>query len=217
MRTSNSPFYIAFRNAGVKERMTFKSNEKQYSYKSVGGQKMKREDLKKQLVEAGVAEDKINGLVDYVMSQNGTDLNTLKSELEQVKSSHAQEVETLKAQNSELSSKVEGYKDYEDLKKFKADTMANQEKSKRIDFLKAQGCKHPDLIMTQLDFEKASYDEEKKTYVGLDDSLKTLKTNYADLFEKSGTQQIPTNTTPNKTGSDFYEEYKRNNPDVKGL
>ena len=31
LRTSNSPFYIAFRKVGVKELMTFKSNEKQYS------------------------------------------------------------------------------------------------------------------------------------------------------------------------------------------
>lgn len=178
---------------------------------------MKREDLKKQLVDAGVAEDKINGIVDYVMSQNGADLNTLKSENEQLKSSHSKEVETLKAQNSELASKVESYKDYEDLKKFKSDTIANQENSKRIEFLKAQGCKHPDLIMAKLDFEKASYDEEKKTYVGLDDSLKTLKTSYSDLFEKEGTQQIPTNPTPNKTGSDFYEEYKRNHPELKNL
>lgn len=178
---------------------------------------MKREDLKKQFVEAGVPEDKIPSLIDFVMSQNGTDLNTLKSELEASKTSHAKEVENLKAQNSELTTKLDSYKDYEDLKKFHADTIANQEKSKRIDFLKAQGCKHPDLIMTQLDFEKASYDEEKKTYIGLDDSLKALKTSYADLFEKTGTQQILPNPSPNNTGSSFYEEYKRNHPEVKGL
>ena len=176
---------------------------------------MKREDLKKQLVDAGVQEDKLGAVVDYIMSQNGADLNTLKSENEQLKRSHEKEVETLKAQNSELTSKVESYKDYEDLKKFKSDTIANQENAKRIDFLKAQGCKHPDLIMAQLDFEKASYDEEKKTYVGLDDSLKTLKTNYADLFEKGGTQQIETNPNPKGQGSDFFEEYKKNNPNLK--
>ena len=178
---------------------------------------MKREDLKKQFVEAGVPEDKISALVDYVMGANGADLNTLKSENEQLKSSHEKEVETLKAQNSELASKVESYKDYEDLKKFKSDTIANQENNKRIDFLKAQGCKHPDLIMAKIDFEKVSYDEEKKTYVGLDETLKNLKSNYADLFEKTGTQQVETNTQPNKTGSDFYEEYKKNNPELKGL
>ena len=178
---------------------------------------MKREDLKKQLVDAGVAEDKINSLVDYVMSQNGADLNTLKSENEALKTSHSKEVETLKAQYSELASKVESYKDYEELKKFKSDTIANQENSKRVEFLKAQGCKHPDLIMAKIDFDKVSYDEEKKTYVGLDEALKNLKTNYADLFESKGTQQVDTNPKPNNQGSSFYEEYKKNNPDLKGL
>ena len=178
---------------------------------------MKREDLKKQFTEAGVPEDKIASLVDYVMSQNGAEINSLKSENEALKTSNAKEVETLKAQNSELASKVESYKDYEDLKKFKSDTIANQENAKRVEFLKAQGCKHPDLIMAKLDFEKASYDDDKKTYVGLDDSIKNLKTNYADLFEAQGTQQIEPNPKPNQTGSSFYEEYKKNNPELKGL
>ena len=119
---------------------------------------MKREDLKKQLVDAGVAEDKINGLVDYVMSQNGADLNTLKSENEQLKSSHSQEVETLKAQNSELTSKIESYKDYEDLKKFKSDTIANQENSKRVEILNAQCCKKHYLIRAKIDLDNVSYD-----------------------------------------------------------
>ena len=178
---------------------------------------MKREDLKKQLVDAGVAEDKINTLVDYVMSQNGNDLNTLKSELEQVKSSHEKEVETLKAQNSELSTKIDGYKDYEDLKKFKADTEANAEKSKRIDFLKSQGCKHPELIMSQIDFDKASYDESKKTYTGLDDSIKQLKSSYKDLFVEAGTQQVLLNPQPNPSGSDFMEQYKKDHPELKNF
>jgi hypothetical protein len=178
---------------------------------------MKREDLKKQFVEAGVQEDKISSLVDFVMSQNGTDLNTLKSELEALKTSHAKEVEDLKARNSELTTKVDSYKDYEDLKQFKADTMANQEKSKRIDFLKAQGCKHPELIMSQLDFDKASYDNDKKTYLGLDDSIKNLKASYKDLFVEAATQQVEVNPQPKGNGSTFFEEYKKNHPELKGL
>ncbi len=175
---------------------------------------MKREDLKKQLVDAGVAEDKINGIVDYVMSQNGADLNTLKSENEQLKSSHSKEVETLKAQNSELTTKLDGYKDYEDLKKYKADAEANAEKSKRIEFLKSQGCKHPELIMSQLDFDNASYDNDKKTYIGLDESIKKLKGDYTDLFEVKGTQQAQPQNNPAPTGSEFFERYKAENPNL---
>ena len=39
---------------------------------------MKREDLRTKLVAAGVADDKIGELVDYVMAQNGADINNLK-------------------------------------------------------------------------------------------------------------------------------------------
>ena len=176
---------------------------------------MKREDLKKKFIEQGVAEDKLNDLIDFVMAQNGNDLNTLKSELEATKSKYADDMKSKDETIKGYEEKVKGYSDYEDLKKFKADTEANAEKSKRIDFLKAQGCKHPELIMTQLDFEKASYDSEKKTYTGLDDAIKGLKTNYKDLFEDAGTQQINPNPQPNPTGSDFFETYKKEHPELK--
>ena len=175
---------------------------------------MKRADLKTKFAEAGVAEDKINDLVDFVMSENGNDLNTLKSENEQLKSSHEKEVESLKAQYSELSTKVDGYKDYEELKQFKADTIANQEKTKRVEFLKAQGCKHPDLIIDKVDFSKATYDEEKKAYTGLDEALKGLKASYSDLFENKTPQQINPDIKPKPTESDFMAEYRKNNPNL---
>ena len=176
---------------------------------------MKREDLKKKFIEDGVAEDKINGLIDFVMAQNGNDLNTLKSELEASKSKYADDMKSKDDQIKAYEEKIKGFADYEDLKKFKADTEANAEKSKRIDFLKSKGCKHPELIMPKLDFEKASYDEEKKTYIGLDDSLKALKTSYKDLFEETGTQQASVNPQPKANGSDFFERYKDEHPELK--
>ena len=176
---------------------------------------MKREDLKKKFIELGLAEDKINDAVDFVMSANGNDLNTLKSELEASKSKYADDMKSKDETIKGYEEKIKGFADYEDLKKFKADTEANAEKSKRIDFLKSQGCKHPELIMTQLDFEKASYDSEKKTYTGLDDSIKALKNNYKDLFEATNTQQIEKNPQPNPNGSDFFEQYKKDHPELK--
>ena len=176
---------------------------------------MKREDLKKKFIEQGVAEDKLNDLIDFVMAQNGNDLNTLKSELEATKSKYADDMKSKDETIKGYEEKVKGFADYEDLKKFKADTEANAEKSKRIDFLKSQGCKHPELIMTQLDFEKASYDSEKKTYTGLDDSIKALKTSYKDLFVEAGTQQVQINPQPKANESDFMEQYKKEHPELK--
>ena len=58
---------------------------------------------------------------------------------------------------------------------------------------------------------------KKKRLTLVDEALKNLKTNYSDLFEDRGTQQINPNPKANPNGSSFYEEYKRNNPDLKWL
>ena len=178
---------------------------------------MKREDLKKKFIEKGVAEENLNELIDFVMQQNGNDLNSLKSENESLKSKYADDIKAKDDAIKNYEDKIKTFGDYEDLKKFKADTEANAEKSKRVDFLKSQGCKHPELIMTQLDFEKASYDNDKKTYTGLDDSIKQLKTTYKDLFDEAGTQQVQINPQPKSENTEFYEQYKKDHPELKGL
>lgn len=176
---------------------------------------MKREDLRNRLKNAGIEEEKLGDIVDYIMSQNGADVQSLKDELEKTKASstdatskHEEEVKTLKAQ-------IAGYKDYEDLKKFKEETLEKAENSKKSEFLKGVGCKHPDLMMGKLDFSKATYDEEKKTYTGLDDDVKTLKETYADLFEVKNTQQVDPNPQAKGTESDFFKQYKETHPELK--
>lgn len=175
---------------------------------------MKREDLKKKFIEEGVAEDKLNDLIDFVMAQNGNDLNTLKSELEASKSKYADDMKSKDETIKGYEEKIKGFADYEDLKKFKADTEANAEKSKRIDFLKSQGCKHPDLIIERLDFSKGKYDEEKKTFTGLDEDIKTLKTNYADLFDNKQPQQINPSVKPSSINTDVKDAYLKDHPEM---
>ena len=176
---------------------------------------MKREDLKKKFIELGLAEDKINDAVDFVMSANGNDLNTLKSELEATKGKYADDMKSKDETIKGYEEKIKGFADYEDLKKFKADTEANAEKSKRIDFLKSNGCKHPDLMMDKLDFSKAKYDEEKKTFTGLDDDIKNLKTSYADLFEnKQPTIIKPNVQTNNNVNGEITQRYLAEHPEM---
>ena len=175
---------------------------------------MKREELKAKLVAAGVAEDKMSDLLDYVMAQNGADIQSLKTEKESLKASYDENLKKLQDENKGFKTQLDGYKDYEDLKKFKEDTIANAENEKRTNFLKAQGCKHPDLISSKLDFSKATWDEEKKTYTGLDEDIKSLKGSYADLFETKGTQQITPDGQPKSTDSDFFTRYKEEHPEL---
>ncbi len=175
---------------------------------------MKREELKAKLVEAGAAEDKVSSVIDYVMAQNGAEINALKEELKALKDTHTEEVNKLKEENKTLTDKVGSYKDYEDLKKFKEDTIANAENDKRIKFLESKGCKHPDLVMQKLDFSKAKYDDEKKTYTGLDEELNGLKETYKDLFEQKGSKQMEPESDPNPNEGAFLTEYKKRNPDL---
>ena len=49
---------------------------------------MKREDLRTKLKENGVTDENLGGLVDYIMAQNGTDIQSLKDELETTRKSH---------------------------------------------------------------------------------------------------------------------------------
>lgn len=176
---------------------------------------MKREDLRSRLKAAGIEEEKLGEVVDYIMASNGADVQSLKDELEKTKASsteatskHEEEVKTLKTQ-------LAGYKDYEDLKKFKEETLEKAENSKKSEFLKGVGCKHPDLMMSKLDFSKATYDEEKKTYTGLDDDVKTLKVSYSDLFEEQAADRVdPVEHQAEGLGSDF-EAYKKAHPNWK--
>lgn len=175
---------------------------------------MKREELKAKLVAAGVADDKMSDLLDYVMAQNGADIQSLKTEKESLKASYDENLKKLQDENKGFKAQLDGYKDYEELKKFKTDTIEKAETNKRNDFLKAQGCKHPDLIAGKIDFSKATWDEDKKTYTGLDEDIKSLKGSYADLFENKGTQQITPDTNPKSTDSDFFTRYKEEHPEL---
>ena len=99
--------------------------------------------------------------------------------------------------------------DYEDLKKFKADTLAEKENNQKKSYLESLGFKRPDLFFDKVDWSKAKYDEGKKTYTGID--VDSLKKTYSDLYSEprnqgkitfggvgSGNQEKPnTNTAMN--------------------
>lgn len=172
---------------------------------------MKREDLKTRLTNAGIAEDKLSEVVDYIMSQNGADVNSLREEITTLKATHEKELKAVQDESASLKTRVEAYKDYEDLKKFKEETIEKAENSKKVEFLKSQGCKYPDLVISKIDFSKAEYDEAGKTYKGLDDAIKGLKTSYAGMFDGEVQRANPTPTASDNPSSDF-EKYKEAHP-----
>jgi len=183
---------------------------------------MKRANLRAKLQEAGVEAEKIDELVNYVMDENGKDINLAKQNVDDDFAKLKAENEALQKDKNELSAKVDTYKDYDLLKKFKADYEANQEKSQKVDYLKELGCKHPDLFVDKLDWSKASYDKEKKAYTGLDDAIKGLKDTYKDMFEVNDNNNKNLfnpnlgNQHPNQMSDDpVVKAYLQAHPDIK--
>ena len=173
---------------------------------------MKREFLK----NLGLNDEQI----DQIMQENGNDVNIAKakssSELETAK----KEIETLKSAQAEFdkfkTDTAEKYKNYDELAKFKADYEENQLQGKRLEYLKAQGCKHPDLVAKTIDWSKGTWDEGKKTFNGLDEDMKQYKETYKDLFEPAKAPSV--NPQPGQGGngnSSEFEKWKAAHPNLK--
>lgn len=176
---------------------------------------MKTKDLEAILEneEMSVAEKKA-----AIMALNGKDVNDAKDKYASEITSKDEEIAKLKGSNEELSKKVEGFADYEDLKKYKTDNEAKLVADKHLAYLKGLGFeKGADLIADKVDWEKATYDEEKKTYTGIDEEA--LKTNYDYLLStEPEVKKVQFNgagngKTPKVDG--VTEAFMKLNPDIK--
>lgn len=172
---------------------------------------MKREFLK----GLGIADD----LIDKIMDENGKDINTAKATLQAEIDKQKGDIEAHKSQAADWQAKYDtisqAHKDYDVLKKFHDDAIAKQTEQRHAEWLKGRGCKHPELFVNQIDWSKATYDEDKKDYAGLDVTIKNFKNNYADMFEQEGAQTVnPAQGNPASPDSGFMERYKAENPDM---
>jgi hypothetical protein len=156
-------------------------------------------------------------LINFIMTQNGVDIESLKN-------NHANELQTLQTELSSVKeeltqakAKESQYADYEELKQFKTDTLLKVENEQKIGYLKEIKCKYPELFVDKFDWTKATYNQEKKTYEGLEEQIKKVQEQYAGMFDVQQQQIIDSkgggNTITNLTGVEkhFYEL----NPDLR--
>ena len=176
---------------------------------------MKRADLKAKMQELGLEVN--DEFINYIMTQNGVDIESLKN-------NHANELQTLQTELSSVKeeltqakTKESQYADYEELKQFKTDTLLKVENEQKIGYLKEIKCKYPELFVDKFDWTKATYNQEKKTYEGLEEQIKKVQEQYAGMFDVQQQQIIDSkgggNTITNLTGVEkhFYEL----NPDLR--
>ena len=170
---------------------------------------MKRADLKAKMQELGLEVN--DEFINYIMTQNGVDIESLKN-------NHANELQTLQTELSSVKdeltqakAKESQFADYDELKQFKTDTLLKVENEQKLDYLKSIKCKYPELFVEKFDWTKATYNEEKKTYEGLDEQLKNFQEQYSGMFDVQQQQIIDSNgggnTGTNLTGVEkhFYE------------
>lgn len=87
----------------------------------------------------------------------------------------------------ELSAKLDGMKDYDDMKKSYEKLTAEAEKGRRTDFIKSLGFNsHPELLVGSFDFSNLKYNETSKTYEGdkLEEITKAFKESYKDMLDE---------------------------------
>lgn len=122
-----------------------------------------------------------------IQALNGIDVNAAKDLVKEEYQASQTEIEELKNKNKDLKASLDSYKDYDELKKFKEDILAKEDKQRKIEFLKSDAVKaksnYIDLLLDKIDWSKGKYDEEKKTFTGLEADINDSKTIYADLFE----------------------------------
>ena len=170
---------------------------------------MKRADLKAKMQELGLEVN--DEFINYIMTQNGVDIESLKN-------NHANELQTLQTELSSVKeeltqakAKESQYADYEELKQFKTDTLLKVENEQKIGYLKEIKCKYPELFVDKFDWTKATYNQEKKTYEGLEEQIKKVQEQYSGMFDVQQQQIIDSkgggNTITNLTGVEkhFYE------------
>ena len=94
---------------------------------------MKRADLKAKMQELGLEVN--DEFINYIMTQNGVDIESLKN-------NHANELQTLQNELNDVKTKLtqseakeSQFADYEELKKFKEDTLINVVNDQKLDYL----------------------------------------------------------------------------------
>ena len=176
---------------------------------------MKRADLKAKMQELGLEVN--DEFINYIMTQNGVDIESLKNNHSNELQSLQTELSSVKEELTQAKAKESQYADYAELKQFKTDTLLKVENEQKIGYLKEIKCKYPELFVDKFDWTKATYNQEKKTYEGLEEQIKKVQEQYAGMFDVVQQQIIDSkgggNTITNLTGVEkhFYEL----NPDLR--
>lgn len=174
---------------------------------------MKNEDL---LAILNDTEMDATSKAAKIQALNGADRTADKTKYESQIAALKQENDDYKTKQTEYEENASKYADYEELKKFKVESLAKEEKAQQVAYLKAQGAIHPELLVGQVDWSKATYNNDKSTYEGIDDAIKGLKETYKGAFKDTNYNPTqPEGGDPShKDLTGVEKAFLANNPDL---
>jgi hypothetical protein len=165
---------------------------------------MKRSDVLSLL--NGVANAK--EICDSILDLHNAEMEEAKKNVDMSQYVKKEDFDKLTAENKELKDGSAKFKDYDELAKFKADTIATQEKAKKIEavrsLLKSSRANEKviPLLEKGIDIENVKLDKDGKIVDG-DKLLSGLKTDYSDFFAKEEEKGAsPANPSPVKPGGE---------------
>lgn len=171
---------------------------------------MKRSDILSLLV--GMDSEKAKDACDAILNLHNAEMEDAKTRVDYTGYVKKEDYDKIAAENKALKDGSEKYKDYEELAKFKADTLANQTNAKKISAIEAllrqnnANEKVIKLLAKSVDLSKVELDEkgEIKDSKSIIDSLKS---DNAELFTSSTTSGATPATPPkNDNGKTITKE-----------
>lgn len=163
---------------------------------------MKREDIEKLIKDAGIAEDKVKGIVDSLMAENGKDIEAEKAKV-------TAETEKLNKANEQIKTLNEGIKKFDgvDVEKLKSTAKEWEDKyNKDINQLKFDNAlnaaltgakaKNAKAVKALLNIDELKLDGDK--ILGFDTQIEALKKDNDFLFDVVDNNNNQ-NTNPNNS------------------
>lgn len=161
------------------------------------------DDLYNQVIEkSGLKPNEFDILKNYVPRTRLNEVNEIKKQLEGKVTdfeSQLKETKKLVSENEDFKNKYSNLENkFNETLSMKDKEILNINKRAKLENkLISEGAKHVNLLLKEVNLENIKIDGD--SLIGADDTIKSLKENYQDLFStsNSNTNVTPTNTNQN--------------------
>lgn len=163
------------------------------------------DELYNQVVDKLGKDNTFDFTKDYIPKTRFNEVNAKSKEFEKQITALNKQIETGKnliSENEDLKNKYTVLEeDFNKNKDLHTQEITNISKRFKVETaLRDAGAKHCEMLLTQVDLNKLTLDGDN--IIGLDDTIKGLKTTYEDMFVNTSTNSTPPSNTDGQNGND---------------